>query len=389
MKIRSHIHLFLVLVVLFISLTACEKKEEKVVEKTQEVDVIAVEPRQVDLRNEYTGQVYGAADTPIRARVEGVVTGIHFEEGAEVKQGQLLYTIENKEYEANVAELNGRLSAAKTNSALATKELQRMQKLDEDNLIAKADLDSATANFKAAQAEVEAAEAALNAAQAVLGYTEIVSPSDGIIGRTKAKLGDFVGRAPNPVILNTVSELGTVRVEFFITESHYLEAADRLAQLEKDSEDPEKAREKIIELILADGSVYPHKGWFNFLDRDVDPQSGSILIQVSFPNPDNLLRSGQFAKVRTVSSTVLDAIVVPQRCVSDLQGIKRVYVVGDDDKVSEREVSLGRTIGSDWLVLDGLETGEKIVYEGLQKIREGMVVKPNLVQIQPATDTEK
>lgn len=360
-----------------------------VVEKTQEVDVIAVEPRQVDLRNEYTGQVYGAADTPIRARVEGVVTGIHFEEGAEVKQGQLLYTIENKEYEANVAELNGRLSAAKTNSALATKELQRMQKLDEDNLIAKADLDSATANFKAAQAEVEAAEAALNAAQAVLGYTEIVSPSDGIIGRTKAKLGDFVGRAPNPVILNTVSELGTVRVEFFITESHYLEAADRLAQLEKDSEDPEKAREKIIELILADGSVYPHKGWFNFLDRDVDPQSGSILIQVSFPNPDNLLRSGQFAKVRTVSSTVLDAIVVPQRCVSDLQGIKRVYVVGDDNKVSEREVSLGRTIGSDWLVLDGLETGEKIVYEGLQKIREGMVVKPNLVQIQPATDTEK
>lgn len=389
MKIRAHIHLLLVLVVLLISLTACEKKEEKVVEKTQEVDVIAVEPQQVDLRNEYVGQVYGAADTPIRARVEGVVTGIHFEEGAEVKQGQPLYTIENKEYEANVAELNGRLSAAKTKLALATKELQRMQKLDEDNLIAKADLDSATANFKAAQAEVETAVAALNAAQAVLGYSEIVSPSDGIIGRTKAKLGDFVGRAPNPVILNTVSELGTVRVEFFITESHYLEAADRLTQLEKDSEDPEKAREKIIELILADGNVYPHKGWFNFLDRDVDPQSGSILIQVSFPNPDNLLRSGQFAKVRTVSSTVPDAIVVPQRSVSDLQGIKRVFVVGDDNKVSEREVSLGRTIGSGWLVLDGLEAGEKIVYEGLQKVREGMIVKPNLVQVQPATDTGK
>jgi len=387
MKTQYFFNLFMLLVLLAALFTACEKEQEKPVEPIQEVDVITVNPQEVQLQNEYVGQIYGAADTPIRARVEGVVVDIHFEEGAEVTQGQLLYTIENKEQEANVAELKGRLSAANTKLALASKELKRMQLLDKDNLIAKADLDSAKANYKAAQGEVDSARAALESGQAILGYTKIVSPTDGIIGRTKAKIGDFVGLEPNPVILNTVSDLDTVRVEFFITERHYLEAADRLAQLERDSEDPQKAREKIIELILADGSVYPHKGWFDFLDRDVDPQSGSILIQVSFPNPDSLLRSGQFAKVRTVSSTITDAILVPQRCVSDIQGVKHIFLVGEDNKIEEREVSLGRTIGSNWLVVDGLKSGDRVVYEGLQKVRDGVLVKANPVKIQNSNST--
>lgn len=376
MKTDRYIKLTILVIFGFALLTACDKQNDKTEVVIQEVDVIEVIAQEVQLQNEYVGQVYGAADTPIRARVEGVVTGIHFEEGAEVKKGQLLYTIENKEYEAKVAELGSQLSAAETKLALASKELKRMQKLDASGVIAKADLDSAIAVHRVAQGEVNAAEAALEAAKTVLGYTSITSPTFGIIGSTKAKLGDFVGRDPNPIILNTVSELDTVRVEIFITEIHYLEAAERLAKLEKDSEDPEKARDKIIELILADGTVYTHKGWFNFLDRNVDPQSGSILIEVSFPNPDNLLRPGQFAKIRTVSRTLAEAILIPQRSVSDLQGVKRVFVVNQENKISERKVSLGRTIGSDWLVIDGLQAGEWVVYEGLQKIKEGMTVKP-------------
>jgi membrane fusion protein (multidrug efflux system) len=172
-----------------------------------------------------------------------------------------------------------------------------------------------------------------------------------------------------------------VRVEFFLTEIQYLELARRISELEQ-GELPER-KNSMIELILADGSLYPYQGKFDFVDRNVDPNTGSILTQVSFPNPEKLIRPGQFARIRTIAERVTDGILVPQRCVSELQGINRVFVVGDDNTVEERRVEVGPNLGNQRLIRDGLKAGEKVVYEGLQKVADGAVVTPETVSIEP------
>ncbi|UCH22981.1 MAG: efflux RND transporter periplasmic adaptor subunit [Deltaproteobacteria bacterium] len=273
-----------------------------------------------------------------------------------------------------------RLAEAKTMLAKATSDLNRIRPLAENKAVSQSDLDGAVAAYEASQASVEAAQAVLRASQIKLSYTRINSPITGVIGKTKAKVGDFVGRSPNPVILNTVSNLATVRVEFFLPENQDLEVARRIIEREKVG-GPQRGT-ATFELILADGSLYPLSGRFDFIDRNVDPTTGSILIQVSFPNPDKLIRSGQFAKIRTVLERVKGGILVPQRCVSELQGITRVFVVGDDNKVQERVVRLGPSVGSDWLILKGLEAGEKVIYEGLQKVSDGVMVNPQIVSLE-------
>ena len=331
---------------------------------------------------EFVGQTLGSEDIAIPARVEGFLEGIHFEEGSEVKQGQLLYTLESQPYEAEVAAKMSRLAEAKTMQAKATSDLNRIRPLAERKAVSQSDQDAAVAAYEASQASVAAARAVLRASKIKLSYTRINSPIKGVIGKTQAKVGDFVGRSPNPVILNTVSNIAQVRVEFFLPESQYLQVARQVIERQKTGET--EGRDAIFEMILADGSLYMHKGRFEFIDRNVDPTTGSILIQVSFPNPDKLLRPGQFAKIRTVLERVEDGILVPQRCVSELQGITRVFAVGDDNKVAERVVQLGPTVGSDWLILQGLKAGEKVVYEGLQRVSDGAVVEPRIVSPEKA-----
>jgi len=235
---------------------------------------------------------------------------------------------------------------------------------------------------------VEAAKANLRASQIQLGYTKIYTPINGIIGKTKAKVGDFVGREPNPVILNVVSQIDTVLVEFFLTENQYLEAARRYLDETANGRPPE-GRRVPLELILSDGSLYPEKGQVDFIDREVDPTTGAILLQASFPNPEGLLRPGQFAKVKVRAETVKDGILIPQRCVSELQGQFSVYVVGQDNTVKQRGLTLGPAVGSDYLVREGLKAGEQVVYEGLQMVRDGAVVKPVVKDISINPPEEK
>ena len=372
------IHAFVILSCF--ALAACQSEKAAQAPPPPQVEVIVTQAQAVTVPIEFVGQVYGEDDITIRARVEGFLEGIHFEEGSEVGAGQLLYTLESQPYEAEVAANLSKVAEAKIMLSKAASDLKRIRPLAARKAVSESDLDAAQAAYDAAQASVEAAEANLRAAQIKLSYTRILSPIDGIIGKTNAKVGDFVGRAPNPVILNTVSNINTVRVEFFITETQYLLLARRIGEIQEgEAPDREPAT---IELILADGSLYPYKGKFEFIDRNVDPATGSILIQVSFPNPKKLMRPGQFARIRAVAERIPDGILVPQRCVAELQGINRVFVVGEDNTVEERRVEVGPTLGSERLIRKGLEAGEKVVYEGLQKVSDGAVVVPETVSIE-------
>jgi membrane fusion protein (multidrug efflux system) len=368
----------------------CSQQQEKSAQAPPppEVSVVVLGGQDVPIHLEFVGQVYGQKDIAIRARVEGFLEGIHFEEGSEVEKGQLLYTLESQPFEADVAAKMSGVAEAKIRLAKAASDLARIKPLAQRNAVSQSDLDSAVAQHDAAVASVEAAEANLHAAQIQLSYTKIRSPIDGIIGKTNAKVGDFVGRSPNPVILNTVSDIETVRVQFFLTETQYLRVANRLIEQGGIQTAERMPGEAPFELILADGSLYPHRGTFDFIDRQIDPTTGAILVQASFPNPDLLIRPGQFAKVRALAETIKGGILVPQRSVAELQGLYRVYVVNDQNKVEERQIEVGPTFDSRWLVLDGLKAGEKVIYEGLQKVSDGAAVNPRIVT-PPPTPGEK
>lgn len=363
---------------------SCSKEEQAKPLPPADVVVFETKAERVPIRLEFVGQVSGFKDIAIRARVEGYLEGIHFEEGSRVEQGSLLYTLESQPFEAAVAAQMSMVAEAKTALVKAQSDLNRIRPLAEAKAVSESDLDSAVAMYEASIAGVDAAEANLRAARIQLSYTRIQAPISGLIGMTKAKVGDFVGREPNPVILNVVSRIDTVLVQFFITENQYLFSARRLDAL-KDGED-EDSKEPDLELILSDGSVYDRKGVIDFADRAVDPTTGAMMVQASFPNPDELLRPGQFAKVRGIVGVVEDGILIPQRCVTELQGTYSVFVVDESNKAQTREVKAGPKIEAFWLILEGLEPGERVVYEGLQKVREGAVVNPTLKEVQPTIE---
>lgn len=365
---------------LFLLLFSCSKKDEQQAQAPpSQVTVVVTQAKDVPIYQEFVGQIYGFKDIAIRARVEGFLEGIHFEEGSRVEKGALLYTLESQPFEADVAAKMSRVAEANTMLAKAKSDLDRIEPLAKVKAVSESDLDSAVAQYEASIESVNAAKANLRASNIQLGYTRIYSPITGIIGKTNAKVGDFVGRSPNPVILNTVSRIDTVLVEFFITETQYLQLARQFSSEVESA--ARKSRKENLELILADGSLYDHKGKPEFIDRNVDPTTGAILVQASFPNPQELLRPGQYAKVKALVTVVKDGILIPQRCVVELQGMYSVYVVGDGDKVQTRGVKAGPKIKQFWLITEGLKPGERIVYEGLQRVKEGVVVKPTVKDI--------
>jgi len=376
MRLKT-ICLLCIVPILFFS---CEKEEKQARLAPPDIPVFQTKAREVPVYREFVGQIYGFKDIAIRARVEGYLEGIHFEEGSRIQKDKLLYMLESQPFEADVAAKMSRVAEAKTTLAYAESDLNRIKPLAEMNAVSQSDLDGAVALYEASVASLDAAKANLRAAEIQLSYTKIHSPVSGIIGKTRAKVGDFVGREPNPVILNTVSRIDTILVQFFITESEYLKyARDRFAR--EDAPDPEK-REGDMALILADGSMYEHRGKGDFVDREVDPTTGAMLVQASFPNPQELLRPGQFARVKVRIGVVEDGILVPQRCISELQGLYSVFVVDAGNKVQKREVKTGTTIRDFWLVTEGLKQGEKIVYEGLQKVKDGAIVNPVVQEIE-------
>ncbi len=370
--VRSSILLFLTVLVF---LSSCKDKEVQQA-PPPEIKVVEVIQKEIPIFKEYVGQVHGFKDIPIRARVDGYLMGIHFKEGFGVKKGQLLYTIDPQPYQAKVAEAMGQLAKAKTELVRAENELNRIKPLAEMKAVSESDLDASLAEQGAAKASVEAAEASLRLAKINLGYTHLKSPIRGLIGKTLAKEGEYVGRDPNPVILNTVSRIDNIRVEFFLTESEYLHF---YRQIEKDVE--KGKREKVdLELILADGSLHKYKGKIDFIDRNVDPTTGAILIQASFPNPEKLIRPGQYAKVKALVEIAENALIIPQRCVKELQGKYSAYIVNNENKVEIRNLEIAGFYQDFYIISEGIEVGEKIIFEGIQKVAPQMEVKPIVIE---------
>lgn len=333
-----------------------------------EVLVAGVLVRDVPVTREWVGEARGLADIEIRARVQGFLEGIHFEEGTRVRKGQLLYTIDPSELEEQVNAAKAGVAEAETLLANAEADVRRYRPLAEMNAVSQRDLDNAVARRDATRSEVEAAQANLRYARINLSYAEISSPMDGIIGLTQAKVGDFVGAAPNPVVLNTVSDVDPILVRFAISEREYLALARAI------SDRREEGKRIGLDLILADGTVHDQQGHVETIDRQVNASTGTLTVQARFPNPGGILRPGQYGKVRAVVRTIPQALLVPQRAVQELQGQYQVWVVADDDSVEPRFVEPGLRVDDLWVIDSGLEDGDRIVVEGFQRVRSGMTV---------------
>ncbi|MFO7613555.1 MAG: efflux RND transporter periplasmic adaptor subunit [Bacteroidales bacterium] len=388
MKIFNHLWLkglLLTSMILMVLLLSCGRKQ-KVPLPPAKVQVIGVLQTNVPVPADYVGQTYGYKDIPIRARVDGFLTGMYFREGSNVKKGQLLYTIDPEPLKAIEADKLSGLTEAQTHLARAESDLRRIRPLAAINAVSQRDLDAAVAEYEAATARVEAHEAQVRYAQINLGYTRVTSPIDGIIGKTEAKTGEYVGKAPNPVVLNEVSSTDTILVNFSISESEFIKLARTVIERAKAGKGPQTSQQESeakVSLILSDGSLFDFPGRLSFADRQVDPTTGTILIQAAFPNPDRLLRPGQFARVRVTMEEIENGLLVPQRCVRELQGVFQVYVLTADNTIETRNVKMGPKVGGMWLVEAGLKPGETIVFEGLNLVRPGMKVDPVMVDIPP------
>jgi len=333
--------------------------------------------RDVPLTVEMVGTTMGTQDVPIRTRVEGFLESMDFAEGTFVKKGDLLYTIDAQPFQAKLVAAQSELAAAETNRARAKSDLDRIRPLAEIRAVSEQDLDSAIAQEAAARASVRASEANVELAEIELSYTRIHAPIDGLIGLTKAKPGEFVGREPNPVVLNTLSDINPIRVRFSISEQEYLQLARHYTTRSEraDSRDESKRRKDLV-LLLADGSEHPFKGSIIASAQSINTETGTYTFEASFPNPNSVLLPGQFARVRSNYRVLENAVVIPRMAVVELQGRFRVYVVDRQNLVEVVEITLGPETGHDVVVESGLSGGESIIVEGLQKVRPGTLVNP-------------
>lgn len=354
-------------------LSACGSKEKTPEAPQLEVGVAEIRRQDVNLSSEFVGRTAGSIDAEVRARVEGVLEKIHFQDGGEVSEGQLLYSVEEAPLRAKVAEARAVLSEALTRQSQADSDLKRIRPLADINAVSKRELDAAIARKGVTDGGVDAAKAQVEAAEIQLGYAQITSPTQGLIGISKVKVGELVGRAPSTVVLNTVSKIDPIHVKFSVSEREYLYFAKLI-----EAQGPHREK-RSLELVLADGSVHGHRGQLVSVDRNIDSQTGSINVEAEFPNPTKLLRPGLFAKIRTIAETRKDALVVPKRALKEMQGKYQVFVVAVDGSVESRGIELGADAGDSRVVESGLSEHERVAIDGIQRLRAGMVVKPKAV----------
>lgn len=349
---------------------ACGGDGAKAGPSTVDVVVAPVQVRDVPIVQEWAAQTFGANDIEIRARVKGFLTSKAYKEGSVVRRGDLLFQIDPQEYQTAVAQARANLSEAQAALSKATADVARLTPLVERNAVSRQDLDHAVAAQQGAEGQVAAARAAMNTAQLNLGYTKVTSPITGLAGVAQADVGSLVG-SPGPTLLTTVSQVDTIKVKFRISEQEYL----ILRRAMGDSVSTAVRRPARLELVLADGSVYDHKGQVVTVDRNIDPATGTLGIEALFPNPASFLRPGQFGRVRAPVTTRTNAVLVPQRAVREMQGTFSVGVLKPDSTVEIRPVKAGARVGSDWVMDSGLVAGNVIVVEGMQKVRPGVKVR--------------
>jgi RND family efflux transporter MFP subunit len=350
-----------------------------------DVDVVEVKQEDVPIHEEWIGTLDGLVNADVRAQVTGYLLKQSYQEGAFVKRGQLLFQIDPRPFQAALDQAEGQLAQAKAALANAQAvqvrtelDVKRYAPLAKEQAASQQDLDNAVQNNLAAIATVETAKAQIQTYQAAvetakinLEFTRLVAPIDGIAGQAQLQVGALV--TPGSGVVTSVSTVDPIKVYFTVGEPRYLAWRKRFPT-ETSSDEAGKALH--LQLILADGSTYVHEGTFNFADRQVNESTGAIRIAGLFPNPGSILRPGGYAKVRAVISVQHDALLVPQRAVSELQGGYEVAVVDNDNKVGIRTVTVGDSVGPNWIITNGLHPGERVVAEGVQKVRTGMRVNP-------------
>lgn len=359
-------------------LFSCGGKKTAPVAAALEVSVTAVVQQDVRLESEYTGQTYGQSDIQINPRVDGLIESLNFKEGSLVTKGQLLYTIDALPFQTKVNEAEGSLAEAQARLAKAKSDLDMMVPLAKINAVSQRELVAAKATHEASLASVKAAEASLDNAKIKLGYCRITAPISGLIGISKVRTGDYVQPGPTSV-LNTISDLGDIRVRFTISEQEYLRI---VREISKENSGLKGAGQS-ISLKLSDGTLYHHTGKLSFADRQIDPTTGAMTLEAAFPNPDQLLRPGQYVKVMIVTDVREAALLIPQRAVIEMQGISQVYLLGDSSKVQMKIITTGPTYKDAYVVEDGLAAGDKIAFGGTQLLRNGTVITPKDTDWQP------
>src|SRR5262245_39491688 len=345
---------------------ACGKKAEAPPAAPPDVLVTPVVQQDVPVVKEWIGTLQGSVDAEIRPKVQGYILRRSYGEGTFVRKGEALFEIDPRQFQAAYDQASG--TVGRTEAALAkTKvDVDRYTPLAAQKAVSQQELDNALAARDEATAALAAAKASQEQAKLNLQWSKVTSPIDGVAGIAKAQVGDLVD---GNVVLTAVSTIDPIRVNFSISEQEYMSAADRLNKAAKEGHGKVE-----LELILADGSVYPQKGTAYALNREVDVKTGTIAVLGDFPNPDHTLRPGQYAKVRAVVDTKKGALLVPQRAVSELQGSFMVGVVKPDGTAEVRPVTVGPRLGNLWVIEKGLEPGDQVVVEGLQFVRTGSKV---------------
>ncbi len=366
---------FLPLLILCNLLLACSEQQAPP-RPLQALPVVDVIQRDQAISLDMVGETLGSADIPIRARVDGFLESMDFVEGRNVEKGDLLYSIDENPYKAKVAEAQGRQAEAQTALSKAKADLDRLRPLAAIKAISQMDLDAAVAQYQAAQGAVQSANAQVKQAQILLGYCRVYAPISGRIGISQVEVGEYVGGAGNG-LLNLVSQVDPIRVRFAIDEKSYLKIARKMSVRRKNpglDKEPRKPAELV--LILADGSLHKPVGHIVTTNAVVDSTTGTFTLEADFPNPDRVVLAGQYARIRTDIESLKDALLVPQRSIVELQGNFSVFVVDAEGKVEQRKVLVGAKINRLQLITSGLQPGEKVVLEGVQKLRSGMSIKP-------------
>jgi RND family efflux transporter MFP subunit len=353
--------------------TGCGKKEAVVAAAPPEVEVAVVVQQDVPLYTECISTLDGFVNAQIQPQVTGYLTKQTYQEGTVVHKGDVLFEIDPRPIEAALQQSKGQLAEADAQLGKTRLDVARDTPLAKESAIPQAQLDNDIQANQAAQAMVAAAQAQVEQAQLNLEFTKVRSLVDGVAGLAKGQIGDLVGPT---TILTTVSQVQPIKAYFAISEQEYLKFAARISAVSEGR--ARMGEQKVLELILSDGTVYPHKGWVVLADRQVDVKTGTIRMAGAFDNPGGILRPGMFGRIRAVTGVAKAALLVPQRSVVETQGSYSVVVVGSNNQASIRPVKTGERVGQMWVITDGIKPGEQVIAEGVQKAREGLTVRPKL-----------
>jgi len=356
-------------------LSGCKEKEQAGPARPPEVEVVAVEQRYVPIYRDWVGTLEGEVNATISAQVTGYLVSRNYHEGSTVTNGQVLFQIEQAPFQAALDKAKAQLDQAQAQKLKYALDVQRYRPLAASEAISKQELDDAVQNEAAAQAQVEGAQAAIEQAALNLGFTTIHSPIDGVAGLAQAQVGDLLGPSSGP--LTTVVQINPIRVYFSVSQQLMTLMGERmLAEGKTLRAGAGNYRGPSLELVLASGSVYPQQGQVRFANNQVNVATGTIRVVGDFPNAQGLLVPGMFVRVRALLDTEKDALLVPQRALTDMQGRYLLAVVGADNIVSIRPVAAGERVGQQWVITGNVKAGDRVVAEGVQKVRDGAVVNP-------------